>query len=97
MVSKICLPPSSRNVVFAKKKYAHLEGLDLADDPEDNSTDEEIDLLIGVDYYWSLMQDEIRRGPEGPVAQESRLGWVLSGPVDADGVDRDDQVLLICG
>ena len=28
------------------------------------------------------MQGEVRKGGEGPVAVKSKLGWLLSGPVN---------------
>ncbi len=43
----------------------------------------EVDLLVGSDYYWELATGRICRGNDGPVAVETKLGWVLSGPVPA--------------
>ena len=40
----------------------------------------EISLLIGVDHYWKLVGDHIIRG-DGPTAVQSKLGYLLSGPV----------------
>ena len=41
-----------------------------------------IDILIGSDFYWHFMTGEIRfRMYGGPVAINTHLGWVLSGPV----------------
>ena len=37
-------------------------------------------MLIGSDYYWDLATGEVCRGESGPVAINTRLGWVLSGP-----------------
>ena len=44
-------------------------------------------LLIGTDYYWTFVQDCIVRG-EGPTAQQSKLGYLLSGPLPSS----DNQV-----
>ena len=33
-----------------------------------------------MDHYWSFVQDHIIRG-DGPTAQQSRLGYLLSGPM----------------
>ena len=54
-------------------------GLDLAD-PSDGSSSLEVDLLIGSDQYRDLETGETRRGQSGPVAINTDLGWVLSGP-----------------
>ncbi|XP_064648538.1 uncharacterized protein LOC135500816 [Lineus longissimus] len=38
-----------------------------------------IDILIGIDTYWDFMKPGLKRHPDGPVAQETIFGWVLSG------------------
>jgi len=46
-----------------------------------NSTEKfQISLLIGVDYYWEIAGNHIVRGT-GPTAMESKLGYLLSGPL----------------
>ncbi|KAG1710492.1 Pro-Pol polyprotein [Nymphon striatum] len=64
-------------------KLPHLEGLTLADTFDSSSVI--IDILIGMDYYWSLLGSEIVTGPSGPVAQNSVFGyivlaWIKSSP-----------------
>lgn len=61
--------------------YQHLSDLDLADFSYGDE-DLEVDILIGSDHYWKLVTGEVVRGPCGPAAIQTRLGWVLSGPVD---------------
>ncbi|RUS68645.1 hypothetical protein EGW08_023593 [Elysia chlorotica] len=39
----------------------------------------EIDILIGLDSYWSLMGKNIVKSSCGLVAQETSFGWMLSG------------------
>jgi hypothetical protein len=58
--------------------YAHLRGLELADENEDNK-DDTIDILIGADHYWDFITEDIVRGEGGPSAISSKLGWLLSG------------------
>ena len=41
----------------------------------------EIDLLIGADFYWSIVEDHTVRGPE-PTAVASKLGYLLSSPTN---------------
>lgn len=59
--------------------WSHLADLTLADpDPLNADT---IDILIGADLYGELMLDGIQKGIRGePSAQNTILGWVLSGP-----------------
>ncbi len=37
-------------------------------------------MLIGADYYWDIVENEIIRG-DGPTAVKSKLGYLLSGPI----------------
>ena len=57
----------------------HLNGLQLAN-PVTKDRKFEISLLIGADYYWKFVGDHIVRG-EGPTAMQSKLGYLLSGPL----------------
>ena len=43
-----------------------------------------IDILIGSDYYWQNITNEIVHGKKRPTAVYTRLGWVLSGPTGTD-------------
>ena len=40
-----------------------------------------VDILIGSEYYWKLVTGEVIRGYVGPTVVHTKLGWVLSGPV----------------
>ena len=40
----------------------------------------QISLLIGADYYWSIIENHIIRG-NGPTAVKSKIGYLLSGPM----------------
>ncbi|XP_065896035.1 uncharacterized protein [Dysidea avara] len=57
----------------------HLHNLKLAH-PVTSERNISILLLIGTDYYWIFVQDHIVRG-QGPTAQQSKLGYLLSGPL----------------
>ena len=70
----------------------YLQGLELAH-PVTSEHNFEISLLIGTDYYWSFIQDHIVRG-EGPTAQQSKLGYLLSGPVPSSLQEASSSILL---
>ena len=57
-VPLICSQVSPTPLRFCKEKYPHLKSLDLAD----SSKEREPDILIGSDYYWSVVTGEIVRG-----------------------------------
>ena len=89
----ICSPVSNQCIDLAQKNYPHLMDLKLADSSE-ATLDLEVDCMIGADYYWTLVTDEVKRGLiPGPVAIRTTLGWVLSGPVNA-GTSPDISVHL---
>ena len=81
VVPKICEPLQHQFISHAQQSYDHLRNLNLADCSTgiDNS---EVDVLIGCDQYWDLVTGEVRRGGNGPTAISTRLGWVLSGPIE---------------
>ena len=76
--------------------YPHLEGLQLADDLDDDRGS--IDVLIASDYYWEIVGGETVRGDYGPTAISSRFGWLLSGPLrDSMTSDTISSNLVISG
>ncbi|XP_052755676.1 uncharacterized protein LOC128201782 [Galleria mellonella] len=41
-----------------------------------------IDILIGADLFWDLLCEGKMRLPNGPFLQNTRLGWIISGPIE---------------
>ena len=60
-------------------KLHYLKGLQLAH-PVTEDDNFEITVLVGADYYWTFVQDQVVRG-NGPTAVKSHLGYLLSGPL----------------
>ena len=79
----ICSPMATR---VDLKAYPHLQGLQLADSFSSTS-DREIGLLIGADYYHEFVTGDIIKGSAGPVATSSKVGWLLSGNAAASSTD----------
>ena len=70
---------SGQKIDFVKSSYPFLRDLKLADSGQSKG---KIDLLIGADFYWSVVDGAVKKGDDvGPVALGSKLGWLLSGPV----------------
>ncbi|XP_028413911.1 uncharacterized protein LOC114536757 [Dendronephthya gigantea] len=80
VVPEICTVQNS-HVELARKNYSHLEGVWFSDVV--NFQEElEVDVLIGADYLWNFQTGETKKGKTGePVAIQTELGWVLSGPL----------------
>ena len=90
-VPNICPPPDSQSISFCKTEFMHLADIQLADEIIDEPfRGDSIDILVGLDSYWSFFSEEFRRGISGPVAWNSKLGWVLSGPVFTNSSIMED-------
>ena len=85
-VPLICSPLSGQRIDVVKEQFPFLKELDLTNKGKGDS---EIDLLIGANFYWNVIEGEIRRcGSGGPIAVNSKLGWMLRGPFVASNVDE---------
>ena len=76
-------------------RNGHLTDLDLAEQ-SDLADTLEVDMLIGSDSYWSVVTGRIICGADGPVAVETRIGWVLSGPLAISGHDGHESRCQSC-
>lgn len=81
VVPFICEPLMYQPTLACAEQYRHLQDLELAD-PANKEEVLGVDLLVGSDNYWDLATGRVRRGSSGPMAIQTRLGWILSGPVD---------------
>ena len=91
-VPLICEPLTSQPIMYAKENCDHLTELDLADCAyEDDKLS--VDILVGSDNYWQLVTGEIINGDCGPTAIKTRLGWVLTGPVE--GISNHSSTNLV--
>ncbi|XP_071643010.1 uncharacterized protein [Temnothorax longispinosus] len=65
---------------------AHLADLPWAD--HDPMSADPISIIVGADLYSVLIVDGLRKGAVGqPIAQNSVLGWVISGPIPPSKVE----------
>ena len=71
--------PLQNIINYSVTSLPHLQGLQLAH-PVIAEREFHISLLVGVDYYWDIVQDQVIRG-NGPTAVQSKLGYLLSGPI----------------
>ena len=45
-----------------------------------------IDILIGADNFWNLVKNKTIRSSRGLVRTDSKLGFIFSGPLDAETI-----------
>lgn len=68
------------NSTFKKPSWFDLKNISLAD--PDFYTSRPVDILLGADIYSDIIQEGIiKQGKTQPVAQQTRLGWILCGNV----------------
>ncbi|CAB4030686.1 E3 ubiquitin- ligase DZIP3, partial [Paramuricea clavata] len=79
----------NEHVELKKRDYSHLQGLWFSDVCKENEV-LEIEVLIGADYLWCFQEGNVVRGKaDEPVAVQTRLGWVLSGPMKVNGSSNE--------
>ena len=81
-VPLICESFSCQPITYVQEHLAQIASLSLADHSYDQEL--EIDMLIGCDQYWKLVTGQVVRKGKGPVAVDTNLGWVLSGPISEE-------------
>ena len=76
----ICAPLKHQPLDLVKNAFENFKNINFAD----SGVGDEIDLLIGSDYYWGLVSGRVVEASKGIglVAMETRLGWVVSGPFE---------------
>ena len=44
-------------------------------------------------YYWSIINKQVIKTKEGPIALDTKVGWILSGPVNNPSASANSSVL----
>ena len=84
----------NEHIEVVKHNFPHLKDLWFSD-VNKTAHELEIDFLIGSDNLWNIQSGRIVRGePDEPVALETELGFVLSGPLKGKRVDDNDRTLV---
>jgi len=89
------------HVEVVKNDFPHLKDLWFSD-VNRTKVSLDVDLLIGADHLWNFQKGAILRGKsDEPVAIETELGWVLSGPLKGECTGGSDinanAVVTVCG
>lgn len=90
-INSVCAPLAPVDVDV--KSCNHQRNLKLADTFPRKAAS--VDLLVGADQYYRLVQGSIKRvRPGTPIATKSRLGWLLSGPVPGSKKSEETTAML---
>ena len=77
----ICSPLPRAINLYQHRKLQHLDLADCAASDNSGQCESTVDILIGSDFYWDLVLEEIHRQENGLVAMNSKFGWLISGPI----------------
>ena len=82
-VPHICSRITGQKVENIEKLFPSLQSFEFGDS---SRGDGEIDVLLGADYYWTVVEGSVKRcGDNGLTAINTKLGWILSGPYEKKG------------
>jgi len=77
----------SPSVEWMKRNYVYLQNIVFAKPPENDA----VGLLIGLDYYYSMISGKVCRGPPGqPLGVHSILGWMVCGPTQIPATSNSE-------
>ncbi|XP_031622711.1 uncharacterized protein LOC116340379 [Contarinia nasturtii] len=66
-----------------RKMWSHLHGLPLAN--PNFTRMRTLDLLLGAKAYAEIVLSNVKKGkPDEPIAQQTKLGWIVFGPAEVD-------------
>lgn len=72
---------------MSHESWTHLQNLSLADPTYHQPAS--VDLLLGVNVYTDILMSGVIRGePGSPIAQQTQLGWIISGGVQKETGQR---------
>ena len=92
-IDTICGPVNA-GLTLDEGELDHLMDVELADPPEQWRECQEVDILLGMDFYQDVMTGRTRRNHSGLIAMESIFGWILGGRVSATE-DENRQVFFV--
>ena len=92
-VPLICPDLTNQPVSRCRKTYQHLTHLKLTDTTDDASA--RVDVLIGADYYYEFVTGKVIRRRQGPIAIETKFGWVLSGLANSQSHTDSQSIGLV--
>ena len=80
----------NEHVEVIKNNYSYLLDISFSDISRQQDF-LEVDVLIGSNYIWEFQNGEIiRGGRHEPIAVNTKLGWVLSGPLTGEKLTASD-------
>ena len=86
-IPSICAPISGQNLKLAMEQNEFLNNLNLADNGDNTKC--EIDLLIGANVYWKVVNGNLKKDNHTWLTViSSMLGWLINGPVTSNQITK---------
>ena len=93
----ICSPVFRPTVPEDILRKTEIKGISLAEGSLVNDNNQvEIDILVGLDYYWKLVKPKISVLSPHLSAQETKIGWILSGSWEERGQKKQVSHQFLC-
>ena len=93
----ICSPVFRPTVPEDILRKIEIRGIALAEGSLVNDDSQvEIDILVGLDYYWKLVKPKISVLSPHLSAQETKFGWILSGSWEERGQKKQVSHQFLC-
>lgn len=77
VVKDLCAPLTGQSLT--PELFESLRGFDLADTYCENNEQKQIDVLVGLDFYYKIISGQINRHKSGLVVVSSIFGGILAG------------------
>ena len=71
---EICALLNNQNINLARENFPHIRNILLVDSNPNNGS-LSADILIGMDYYWSINNNQVIKTKEGPIELNPKVGW----------------------
>ena len=88
VVPVICAPVAHQSIQRVVTMYPELKDMRLADN-NITTSNKEVELLVGANFYWSCTTGKTRRITKTLMACESIFGWILSGSLHGNDADKN--------
>ena len=83
VVEALCVPsicsPLTNQCMDSVRKCQEFSEFEFADYEDHSSADRPVGILVCIDYYHAFMTGRVVRSQLGPVASETKVGWVVNG------------------
>lgn len=87
--------PLKNDCVFEISSLPEFNGLEIADKGLHCDTSLNVDILIGADHYWKLVENRSIKSSKGLVGTLTKLGYIFSGPVNDSKFESSSATLSV--